>query len=88
MALIRKKCVPEFFEPTLSGEKKFDLRLNDVDIKEGDVLIQEEWDPVKQAYTGRSITRKVTYARVFRIDQLSWPEEDVRKYGLRVVSLE
>ena len=87
MALIRKNASRNFLSPRFQA-KKFDLRLNDVDIKEGDVLIQEEWDPVKQAYTGRSITRKVTYARVFRIDQLSWPEEDVRKYGLRVVSLE
>jgi len=35
----------------LSGKKKFELRLNDFDIKAGDTLALEEWDPVQNEYT-------------------------------------
>lgn len=41
----KKKVWPEYFENILSGKKKYELRLNDFDVKEGDVLVLEEWDP-------------------------------------------
>ena len=55
MAVIKKKIWPEFFELVESGKKKFELRLNDFDIEEGDVLVLEEWDPKTKEYTGRKI---------------------------------
>ena len=45
MATIKKKTWPEYFEAILSGKKKFDMRLADFDIQEGDTLLLEEWDP-------------------------------------------
>lgn len=45
MAIINKKIWPEYFDAVASGNKKFELRLNDFDIKEGDTLVLEEWDP-------------------------------------------
>ncbi|KKU17322.1 MAG: hypothetical protein UX26_C0003G0031, partial [Parcubacteria group bacterium GW2011_GWC1_45_9] len=45
MAVIKKKAWPELFEAVVSGKKKYDLRLNEFEINEGDVLALEEWDP-------------------------------------------
>ena len=66
MAIIKKKTWPIYFEAILSGKKNYDLRLNDFDIKEGDVLVLEEWDPESKEYTGRKIEKKVTYVGKFR----------------------
>lgn len=42
--IIRKKIWPEFFEAVKSGKKRFEVRLADFKIKEGDKLVLEEWD--------------------------------------------
>lgn len=42
---IKKKVWPEYFQLILNGTKKFEQRLADFDIKEGDILILEEYDP-------------------------------------------
>lgn len=85
---IKKKIWPEWFDAVASGKKKFELRLNDFDIHEGDTLVLEEWDPKTKEYTGRSIEKKVTYVGKFKVDQLFWPEEAVKEKGLQVISLE
>jgi len=36
--IIKKKIWPEFFELIKSGKKKFELRVVDFDIKEGDTF--------------------------------------------------
>ena len=43
------KCWPEFFQPTLNGLKRFELRRDDrpEGFQVGDELLQREWDPVK-----------------------------------------
>lgn len=88
MAIIKKKILPEYFEAISSGKKKFELRLNDFDIAEGDTLMLEEWDARKNAYTGRNIEKKVTYVGKFRIDELFWPEEEIKAKGIQIISLE
>lgn len=55
------KCWPEFFEPIESGMKNFDLRLNDRKYAVGDTLLLREYDDRKGTFTGRSVSRKVTY---------------------------
>ena len=42
MAIIKKKCWPEFFKKFCSGERTFELRLADFDLKDGDILFFEE----------------------------------------------
>lgn len=88
MAIIHKKIWPEYFDAVVSGKKKFELRLNDFDVAEGDTLVLEEWDPKTKGYTGRKTEKKVTYVGRFRIDDLFWPEADIREKGLQVISLE
>lgn len=85
---IFKKAWPEYFQAVLDGKKNFDLRLADWSCSEGDILVLEEWDLLTKKYTGRTLERKVTYVKVFKIDELFFPEEDIKKYGLQVISLE
>ena len=88
MALIKKKIWPEYFEAVVSGTKKFELRLNDFEVNEGDTLILEEWDPKIQQYSGRSVEKKVTYVGKFMIDKLFWPESEIKEKGIQIISLE
>ena len=75
MAIIKKKTWPELFEKVLRGEKKFDMRLADFDIKEGDVLVLEEWDPKTKEYTGRKIEKKVDAVFKFNLDSFGQKQE-------------
>lgn len=84
---IKKKIWPKYFDAVASGNKKYELRLNDFDVNEGDLIILEEWDPDTQDYTGRSIEKKVTYVGRFKIDELFWPEEQIKEKGLQIISL-
>ena len=65
---IKKKIWPEYFEAVVAGKKKYELRLNDFEVKEGDILLLEEWDPKLKKYTGRSVEKKVTYVGKFKLD--------------------
>lgn len=87
MTVIRKKTWPEYFEAVQSGKKNFDLRLNDVDVKDGDTLVLEEWDPKTKAYTGRKIEKTVTYAGKFKLDDLFWPKEEIMENGIQILGL-
>lgn len=86
--VIKKKCWPEYFDAVASGKKKYELRLNEFEINEGDILKLEEWDPKTKNYTGRFIDTKVTYVRDFMIDNLYWSKEEIMEKGLKVISME
>ncbi|MDD5750782.1 MAG: DUF3850 domain-containing protein [Candidatus Pacebacteria bacterium] len=88
MAIIKKKIWPEYFDAVASGKKKYELRLNDFEVKEGDTLMLEEWNPKTEEYTGRKVGRKVTYVGKFKIDELFWPEEQIKDKGIQIISLE
>ena len=88
MATIKKKILPVYFEAISSGKKKYELRLNDFDIQEGDTLILEEWDGEKNMYTGRSLEKKVTYVGKFMIDDLFWSQEEIQEKGLQIISID
>jgi ribosomal protein S17 len=87
MAVIEKKAWPELYEAISNGKKKFDLRLNDEECKEGDILFLREYDPLKKEYTGRKIKKKITYLMKTK-DLKFWKPEETDKYGFVVMSLE
>jgi ASC-1-like (ASCH) protein len=88
MRIIKKKCWPEYFNHILSGKKNFELRLNDFEVEEGDILILEEWDPNTKEYTGRTIEKNVTYVARFKVDEIfTSTEEELREKGLQIISL-
>jgi len=51
----------EYFEAIFTGVKTFEIRKNDRDFKNGDTLILNEWDPKTEKYTGRQVSKTVTY---------------------------
>lgn len=87
MSIIRKKCWPEYFEKILSGQKNYDLRINDFEVREGDTLILEEYDPKSKTYSGRSVSRQVTFVGKFKLDEMFWPKAEIEEKGLLVLSL-
>lgn len=89
MRKIEKKTWPEYFQKILDGKKTYELRLNDFDINEGDILVLREWDPKTKKYTGRIIEKTVGYIGRWKIDELSefWPREEIESKGIQVISL-
>lgn len=88
MSIVRKKIQPVYFEAVVSGKKKFELRLNDFEIHEGDTLVLEEWDSETKEYTGRTIEKKVTQVGKFKLDELFWPKAEIEEKGIQIISLE
>ena len=86
MAIIKKKTWPKYFELVKSRKKNFELRLANFKVKEGDILILEEWDPRKKKYTGRKIKRKVKYVLKFCLNDFGQKKE-IEKRGLYIIQL-
>jgi hypothetical protein len=84
MATIKKKTWPECFELVQSGKKRIDLRVNDFDVKEGDILVLEEWDPKTNEYTGRRIEKEIDYVLKFDLNSFN-QEEEIKDKGLLVI---
>ena len=74
MAIIKKKTWPEYFEAVLNGKKDFDMRVADFDMKEGDTLILEEWNPKTKKYTGRKIEKKAGFVGKFDLNTFAQRE--------------
>ena len=65
------KTHPPYFAKVYSGEKPFEIRLNDRDFQRGDTLMLREYDPEcgkvqamgspDPCYTGRWVQAEVTY---------------------------
>lgn len=86
MRIIKKKTWPKFFKLVKSGKKRFELRLADFKIKEGDILILEEWDPKTKKYTGRKIRKKAKYVLKFNLSSFGQKKE-IEKKGLYAIQL-
>ncbi|WP_369685497.1 DUF3850 domain-containing protein [Klebsiella huaxiensis] len=54
------KIRPEFFAPAATGKKRAELRYNDRDYQEGDLLLLREWEP-GAGYTGQVATVAVIH---------------------------
>lgn len=89
MKIIEKKVWPEYFEKILTGSKTFELRLNDFDIEEGDILYLKEWNKKTKNYTGREIKKNVGFVGKWKIDDLTvfWDKKDIEDKGLQIISL-
>ena len=89
MATIHKKCWPEWFEKFKSGEKTFELRLADFDLKSGDTLIFEEYNPKTKKYSGRKLEFRCKKVEHSAQDPLQFYNvDDVRKHGFWIIELE
>jgi hypothetical protein len=55
------KCWPEPFSAKARGNKPMEIRKYDRDYQVGDVLVEQEWDPDTEKYSGKEIRELVTY---------------------------
>ena len=89
MKKIEKKVWPEYFQQIIDNKKTFEVRLNDFEIEEGDILVLKEWNPKTKSYTGREIEKGVGYVGKWKIKELEkfWTREDIDSKGIQVISL-
>jgi hypothetical protein len=85
MRKIEKKAWPELFNKVKSGEKKFDVRLNDFNCKVGDILVLREWDPKTKKYTGNVLKKKISFIITTKELEKFWSKKEVGKYGFQVI---
>jgi len=86
MAIVKKKSWPKSYALVKSGKKKFDLRVADFKIKEGDTLVLEEYDPKKKKYTGRKLAKKVKYVMKFGLNDFGQKAKMV-KNGFYIIQI-
>jgi len=55
------KTWPEYFEAQIKEEKLFELRKLDRTYDVGDNFLSQEFDPIKNEYTGRQRIYRITY---------------------------
>ena len=89
MAIIKKKISTKYYELVVAGKKKFELRLADFDVAEGDTLLLEEWagEGENRVFTGRTIEKKVAYILKFDLDAFGQKKE-IEEKGLYVLQFE
>ena len=83
---IKKKVWPEYFQQILNGKRNVELRLADFDLKEGDTLILEEFDPETNTYTGRRITKKAKSIIKFNPTRMH-RIEDIKDFGFYIIDM-
>ncbi|MBS3091665.1 DUF3850 domain-containing protein [Candidatus Pacearchaeota archaeon] len=82
---ITKKCDKVWFDKILSGEKKFEVRLADFEVNEGDILILKE--VINGELTGREIKKKVGI--VLKTNEMPYfKKEEIDKYGYQVIGFD
>lgn len=74
------------FEKVKTGKKKFEVRLGNKEINEGDLLIMKEIDE-KGKETGNEIKKKVTHVESTK-DMHHWQASDINKFGYKIIQLE
>lgn len=55
------KIWPQYFEPVIEGRKTFEVRKNDRDFQEMDIVTLKEWDQHTQEYTGQFAQFEIGY---------------------------
>ncbi len=90
MKTITKKIDTVWFEAILAGKKKYELRLADFDIDEGDLLRLEEWvgEGADRKFSGRFIEKKVTYLVKLDLNEWITKQPELLEKGMYVISFE
>jgi len=55
------KTIQPYFDQVKSGEKTFEIRKDDRDYVEGDLLNLQEYDPKKNVYSGETVRKEITH---------------------------
>lgn len=82
-----KRHGQSFSRKCWTEKKTTDLRLADFEIKEGDVLVLEEYNPETKSYTGRVLKKRVKNLNKVKLTDFHAPE-DISKHGHWIIELE
>ena len=85
MRIIKKKTTANYFEKIKTGEKDFDVRLNEFPCSPGDILILKEWDPKNRKYTGRVMKKRVNFVLKTKTLEKFWGKSEIDKHGFLVI---
>lgn len=55
------KIYPQYYKDVMLGLKKFEIRKNDRNYQERDILFLNEYDPETKKFTGNSVKIRITY---------------------------
>lgn len=55
------KCIQPYFDNVTHNRKRFEIRLDDRDYKEGDFVVLREYNPKEDVYSGRVWVVKIVY---------------------------
>ena len=88
MKEIVKKTYSELFDKVVSGEKTFDVRLDDFEANVGDILVLKEIDENRNC-TGRELRKKIIFvSRTKNFEKKGWfSKEDIDKHGFAIMGL-
>lgn len=88
--VVTKKIDTIWFENILAGKKKFELRLADFDIAEGDTLRLEEWvgEGSERKFTGRYLEKEVTYILKFDLKDWAAKQPEILEKGIYAIQFE
>ena len=95
MKTITKKIDTHWFDLIEAGKKKYELRVADFDIEEGDILRLEEWteddwngNKGERQPTGRFIEKRVNFTR--KVDLHKWIENqpEIIEKGFYVIQFD
>jgi len=81
---IEKKVLSKYFQAILDGDKTFEVRLADFECHKGDILVLKEWDDKSQAFTGRTLEKKISFI-VKTKDLDFWKPEEIEEYGYQII---
>lgn len=73
------KLAPRYFDAVADGSKPFEVRFNDRNYKVGDVLYLKEYVEEQGHYTGRKLSRLVTFV----LNDKNFCKEDLVILGLK-----
>lgn len=83
---IKKKCYTPFFDMILSGRKNIELRLNDFEVEDGDILVLLDRDPTTGKLTGRTMEKKVISH--YKVNPFGWYDpEEMKGKGFVIMEL-
>lgn len=90
MAIVTKKIDPQWYDAIETGRKKYELRLADFDIQEGDILRLEEWvgEGENRKPTGRVIEKKIGYIRKFDMEAWMKRQPEIKEKGMYVLQFD
>lgn len=89
MKIIIKKIDKIWFDQISEGKKKFELRLADFEIEDGDIIRLEEYTPGKNRKpTGRFIEKKVNYVRKVDLDDWLKKQPELIENGFYIIQFD